>query len=89
MEGGITTLVIVNLRPLIHLLGLWFEGIPGVVQSTEDAISNHPLLHCSIFNIELQKKQRKSASAHHPLCIKRKCIPCRGVTWQWPWYTGF
>jgi len=56
MEGGITTLVIMNLHPLVRLLGLWFEGIPGVVQSTEDAVSNHPLLHCSIFNIELQNK---------------------------------
>lgn len=65
MEGGITTLMIVNLNPLVRLLGLWFEGIPGVVQCTEDTISNHPLLHCSIFNIELQRK-----SAHHPPCIK-------------------
>lgn len=53
MEGGITTLIIVNLHPLVRLLGLWFEGIPGVVQRTKDAISNHPLLHCSIFDIEL------------------------------------
>ena len=46
--------MIVNLvSPSIRL---WFEGIPGVIQSTEYAISNHPLLHCSIFNIELQKK---------------------------------
>jgi hypothetical protein len=53
--GEITTLVIVNLNQSVRLLDLWFKGIPGVVQSTEYAISNHPLLHCSIFNIELQK----------------------------------
>lgn len=56
MEGGITTLAIVNIDPLVRLLILWFEGIPCVVQSTEDAISNHPLLHRSVFNTELQKK---------------------------------
>lgn len=65
MERGITTLMTMNLNPLVRLLGLWFEGIPGVVQSTEDTISNHPLLHRSIFNVELQCK-----SAHHPPCIK-------------------
>ena len=79
--------MIVDLHPLVRLLGLWFEGIPSVVQSSEDAISNHPLLNCSIFNIELQKERRKSA--HHPLCFKGNCVPCRGVIWQWPWYTGF
>lgn len=51
--------MIVNLDPFVRLLGLWLEGIPGVIQSTEDAVSNHPLLHCSIVNIELQKKQHK------------------------------
>jgi hypothetical protein len=35
------------------LLGLWFERIPGVVQGTENAISDHPLLHRGVLNIEL------------------------------------
>jgi hypothetical protein len=57
MERGTSTRsqMTVNLHPPVRLLGLWFESIPGVVQSTENAIRNHPLLHCSIFNIELQK----------------------------------
>jgi hypothetical protein len=59
MTGEITrALMIVNLHPLECLLGLWFESIPCVVQGTENAISNHPLLQCSVLNIELQNASR-------------------------------
>ena len=49
--SGITrTLINGNLD---RLLVLWFERIPGVIQSTENAISDHPLLHRGVLNIEL------------------------------------
>lgn len=36
--------------------GLWFESIPRLVQCTENTISDHLLLKCSVFNIELRKR---------------------------------
>ena len=35
------------------LSSLWFESIPGLIQSTENAIGNHSLLQRGIFNVKL------------------------------------
>jgi hypothetical protein len=61
--------MIMNLHPL---LDLWFERIPSVVQGTENVISNHPLFHCSIFNIELQKGDNDESVRHPGEELSRK-----------------
>jgi hypothetical protein len=57
--------LVMNLHPLMRLLSLWFESIPGIIQGAENAISNHPLLQRSLLNIELQKNNN-GESVRHP-----------------------
>ena len=52
-QDGRGNYMIVNPHPLVRLLSLRLESIPSVVQGTKNTISNHPLLHCSVFNIKL------------------------------------